>query len=182
MSTRARADSVRSFERLAILALPDDDERRFGDVDEHLGEGGQRDREPLLRVEPVDPEDPPAGRRSVRAPPRRTHRRRPRSGRSRAPRRERPPEERRRRFGDGDADGHPPPHPAKDRRGQLHRDRPIEIGVDRRHDGRRAASVANIDALGVSGSWTWTTSGRNAASAARARRYESGAIGATVPR
>ncbi len=39
-----------------------------------------------------------------------------------------------------------------------------------------------MDALGVSGSWTWTTSGRNSARTARVRRYASGAIGATVPR
>ena len=43
-------------------------------------------------------------------------------------------------------------------------------------------SVANIEALGVSGSWTCTTSGANARKASRVLRYESGAIGATVPR
>src|SRR5207245_2021282 len=40
--------------------------------------------------------------------------------------------------------------------------------------GMREASVANIDTLGVSGSWAWTTSGPNASIARRTRRRVAG--------
>ena len=123
-------------ERLAVLALPHHDELRVGKLRQHLGERGEGDREPLLRVQAIHPQDPTPLRQAFQGL-------RLGEGADVDPVRDdlerrlgqRTAEERRRRLRDGDAEGHSPPDPAEDGSGELHHHRTVEIGVDRRHDG-----------------------------------------------